>query len=106
MSQLLSILPQTPPEMEQEIRRRLDNGSATAVGPRRPTFALYTLGCKVNQYDSHQIARGLVARGFRRVEFRESADLYVIDTCTVTAEADKKSRKAAARAQRLSLIHI
>lgn len=66
----------------------------------RPTFALYTLGCKVNQYDSHQIARMLVARGFRRVEFKEVADLYVIDTCTVTAEADKKSRKAAARAQR------
>lgn len=68
--------------------------------PGAPTFALYTLGCKVNQYDSHQIARTLAARGFRRVEFRESADLYVIDTCTVTAEADKKSRKAAARARR------
>jgi threonylcarbamoyladenosine tRNA methylthiotransferase MtaB len=42
----------------------------------------------------------LVQRGFRRVEFRESADLYVIDTCTVTAEADRKSRKAAGRARR------
>lgn len=72
----------------------------TANRPLPPTFALYTLGCKVNQYDSHQIARSLVARGFRRVEFRDSADLYVIDTCTVTAEADKKSRKAAARARR------
>ena len=67
---------------------------------QRPTFALYTLGCKVNQYDSHQIARMLVAQGFRRVPFREVADLYVIDTCTVTAEADKKSRKAASRAHR------
>ena len=67
---------------------------------QRPTFALYTLGCKVNQYDSHQIARMLSAQGFRRVPFREVADLYVIDTCTVTAEADKKSRKAAARARR------
>ena len=65
-----------------------------------PTFALYTLGCKVNQYDSHQIARLLLGRGFRRVEFREVADLYVIDTCTVTAEADRKSRKAAGRARR------
>lgn len=70
------------------------------TGAPNPTFALYTLGCKVNQYDSHQIARTLVSRGFRRVEFRESADLYVIDTCTVTAEADKKSRKAAGRARR------
>ncbi len=40
----------------------------------------------------------LVGQGFRRVPFREVADLYVIDTCTVTAEADKKSRKAASRA--------
>ena len=77
------------------------NGDDAALsGVRRPTFALYTLGCKVNQYDSHQIARALMQRGFRRVEFRESADLYVIDTCTVTAEADRKSRKAAGRARR------
>ncbi|HEX8834478.1 MAG TPA: MiaB/RimO family radical SAM methylthiotransferase [Abditibacteriaceae bacterium] len=75
--------------------------TASPTAPsRRPTFALYTLGCKVNQYDSHQISRTLVQRGFQRVEFRESADLYVIDTCTVTAEADKKSRKAAGRAHR------
>ena len=40
----------------------------------------------------------LVGEGFRLVPFREVADLYVIDTCTVTAEADKKSRKAASRA--------
>lgn len=96
MSQLISILPQTPREI-------LDRAQESATSPpdrQRPTFALYTLGCKVNQYDSHQIARMLVARGFRRVEFREPADLYVIDTCTVTAEADKKSRKAASRAKR------
>ena len=92
MSQLISLLPQTP----REILER----SARPQTLARPTFALYTLGCKVNQYDSHQIARMLVAQGFRRVEFKEVADLYVIDTCTVTAEADKKSRKAASRARR------
>jgi threonylcarbamoyladenosine tRNA methylthiotransferase MtaB len=91
MSSPISFLPQTPPEIQG--RFALPRGA-------RPTFALYTLGCKVNQYDSHQIARMLVAQGFRRVEFRESADLYVIDTCTVTAEADRKSRKAASRARR------
>ena len=84
-----------PPSSLKKQPLLLENTSLSA-----PTFALYTLGCKVNQYDSHQIARTLTARGFRRVEFRESADLYVIDTCTVTAEADKKSRKAAARARR------
>jgi threonylcarbamoyladenosine tRNA methylthiotransferase MtaB len=81
-----------PPELKERGARSLSSA--------RPTFALYTLGCKVNQYDSHQIARMLVAQGFKRVEFRESADLYVIDTCTVTAEADRKSRKAASRARR------
>jgi threonylcarbamoyladenosine tRNA methylthiotransferase MtaB len=94
MPQNIALLPNTPSAVRAAARRsRPDEAKA-------PTFALYTLGCKVNQYDSHQIARTLVARGFRRVEFRESADLYVIDTCTVTAEADKKSRKAAARAHR------
>lgn len=94
MSQLLNILPQIP----ADVAKRLHTVPELPSG--RPTFALYTLGCKVNQYDSHQIARMLVARGFKRVEFREAADLYVIDTCTVTAEADKKSRKAASRAVR------
>ena len=102
MPQNITLLSATPPR----IKNGAKNGALPAVrknaanSPIAPTFALYTLGCKVNQYDSHQIARSLVARGFRRVEFREGADLYVIDTCTVTAEADKKSRKAAARARR------
>ncbi len=103
MSQPLPLVRQAPAEV---LRRGLPAPvglPASAGGPassRQPTFALYTLGCKVNQYDSHQIARMLVQRGFRRVEFRERADLYVIDTCTVTAEADRKSRKAAGRARR------
>lgn len=91
MAQLLSIFPQTPAEILTR---------APADTPRAPTFAVYTLGCKVNQADSNGLARILQSKGFRRVEFREAADLYVIDTCTVTNEADKKSRKAAARAQR------
>src|SRR4028119_905433 len=109
MSYYVSIpfLPQTPANITQrgqELSKLPVSATLQATTPhislRRPTFALYTLGCKVNQYDSHQISRSLVQRGFRRVEFRESADLYVIDTCTVTAEADKKSRKAAGRARR------
>ncbi|MBW3635299.1 MAG: hypothetical protein KY445_02380, partial [Armatimonadetes bacterium] len=88
----ISFLPQMPREVQER--------AVSVASSRRPTFALYTLGCKVNQYDSHQISRILVSKGFRRVEFRDSADLYVIDTCTVTAEADKKSRKAASRARR------
>lgn len=91
----ISILSQTPAEIA-------NRGQAMAVKSTfgAPSFAIYTLGCKVNQAESHQIAQMLQSSGFRQVTFREAADLYVIDTCTVTAEADKKSRKAAARAQR------
>ena len=102
MSQTISLTPILPVADQDALRDRTRSHVAAqakreqSVG--QPTFALYTLGCKVNQYDSHQIARMLVGQGFRRVPFREVADLYVIDTCTVTAEADKKSRKAASRA--------
>ncbi len=84
--------------LRERARRHVAGRAARDATVGQPTFALYTLGCKVNQYDSHQIARMLVGEGFRLVPFREVADLYVIDTCTVTAEADKKSRKAASRA--------
>ncbi|MCS6862946.1 MAG: hypothetical protein NZT92_21790, partial [Abditibacteriales bacterium] len=59
-----------------------------------PTFAIYTLGCKVNQYDSNQIARLMQEQGFQQVAFHQPADAYIIDTCTVTHIADRKSRKA------------
>jgi len=98
MSSPISILPQLPLEITRRLHAVPPPDGATNSGA--PTFAIYTLGCKVNQYDSHQIARTLMQRGFRRVEFREAADLYVIDTCTVTSEADRKSRKAAGRALR------
>jgi threonylcarbamoyladenosine tRNA methylthiotransferase MtaB len=91
----ISILPQTPVEI---LKRGTTARAKSTFGA--PSFAIYTLGCKVNQADSHQIAQMLQRSGFRQVAFREAADLYVIDTCTVTAEADRKSRKAAARAQR------
>ncbi|WP_066688790.1 tRNA (N(6)-L-threonylcarbamoyladenosine(37)-C(2))-methylthiotransferase MtaB [Christensenella intestinihominis] len=54
--------------------------------------AAYTLGCKVNQYDTNAMMELLEADGFERVEFHEEADVYLINTCTVTNTADKKSR--------------
>ena len=107
MSQTISLTPHLSDEAQAALRAQGRCHAAARDRARslrqattgQPTFALYTLGCKVNQYDSHQIARLLVGQGFRRVPFREVADLYVIDTCTVTAEADKKSRKAASRAR-------
>ncbi len=63
-----------------------------------PTVSVYTLGCKVSQYESEALAEELVRRGFTRVEFDTPADVYVINTCTVTAESDRKSRQYIRRA--------
>ncbi len=65
-------------------------------------FAIATLGCKVNQYDSAIIESRLGARGMLRREFSEVADVYVINTCTVTDRADIESLKLARRARRLN----
>lgn len=55
--------------------------------------AFYTLGCKVNQYESQAMAQGLEKHGFSIVDCSEDADIYVINSCTVTAESDRKTRQ-------------
>ena len=60
-----------------------------------PRVALHTLGCKVNQYESEKIAEDFRSRGFELVRFSDEADIYVVNTCTVTQTADSKSRQAA-----------
>lgn len=62
--------------------------------------AFYTLGCKVNQYDTYAIQEMFVKRGYRVVDFDSVADIYVINTCTVTNLSDKKSRQIIRRAKR------
>ncbi|MDO6674763.1 tRNA (N(6)-L-threonylcarbamoyladenosine(37)-C(2))-methylthiotransferase MtaB [Tenacibaculum sp. 1_MG-2023] len=52
--------------------------------------AFYTLGCKLNFSETSTIARNFVNEGFERVEFEEEADIYVINTCSVTDNADKR----------------
>lgn len=65
-------------------------------------IALFTIGCKVNQYETEAIAEKLEALGFKLVDFRDKADIYVINTCTVTGESDRSSRQAIYRAKRIS----
>ena len=55
--------------------------------------AFYTLGCKVNQYETNAIAQRFIEKGYKKVEFEDVADIYVINTCSVTNMADKKSRQ-------------
>lgn len=64
--------------------------------------ALFTVGCKVNQYETQAMAESLERKGFQRVDFSEPADLYLINTCTVTAQSDYSSRQAIYRAHRRS----
>lgn len=63
-----------------------------------PTVALHTLGCKVNQFETEAIWQMFKDKNYKRVRFDECADVYVINTCTVTNNADKKSRQIIRRA--------
>lgn len=63
---------------------------------------IYTLGCRVNQYESDAIVEKLRKRGFEIVPFGEACDVAIINTCTVTAESDRKSRQFIRRAKNVS----
>ena len=65
-------------------------------------IAIFTLGCKVNQYETQAMETELVRRGHTLVPFDGPADAYLINTCTVTAVSDKKSRQLIRRAQKMS----
>ncbi|MED3661517.1 tRNA (N(6)-L-threonylcarbamoyladenosine(37)-C(2))-methylthiotransferase MtaB [Ureibacillus sp. FSL K6-8385] len=64
------------------------------------TVAFHTLGCKVNHYETEAIWQLFKQHGYQRVDFEEQADVYVINTCTVTNTGDKKSRQVIRRAIR------
>ena len=62
--------------------------------------AFYTLGCKLNFSETSTIARNFVNEGFDRVDFSEKADIYVINTCSVTENADKRFKTIVKQAQK------
>lgn len=64
------------------------------------TVAFHTLGCKVNQYDTQAMRERFEQAGCRTVEFEEKADIYVVNTCTVTGTGDKKSMQTIRRCHR------
>ncbi len=59
----------------------------------QPTVGIWTLGCKVNQYESEAIAEAFVGEGFDVCHHTAPCDVYIINTCTVTAESDRKARQ-------------
>src|SRR5215208_6987610 len=68
------------------------------------TFCISTLGCKVNQYESEQIASLLRSRGLRQVEEAQGADLRIVNTCSVTVQAASKSRQTVRRNHSLPVL--
>lgn len=64
------------------------------------TVAFHTLGCKVNHYETEAIWQLFKQAGYERTDFETNADVYVINTCTVTNTGDKKSRQVIRRAVR------
>ena len=64
--------------------------------------AITTLGCKTNQFESAAMSESLAAAGYENVPFTQSADVYIINTCTVTAKSDAESRRLIRRAARLN----
>jgi threonylcarbamoyladenosine tRNA methylthiotransferase MtaB len=64
--------------------------------------AFYTLGCKLNFAESSSIARSLEPMGFVRADFQDNPDLFVINTCSVTEQADKKCKKVVREAKKIN----
>src|SRR5712692_6274614 len=66
----------------------------------KTTFAVATLGCKVNQADSEAIGEQMSTAGFVQRDFSEAADVYIVNTCTVTHPGDRSSRQIISQARR------
>ena len=64
------------------------------------TVAFHTLGCKLNFSETSTISRDFVQHGFEKVDYREKADIYVINTCSVTENADREARKLIRQSKR------
>ena len=64
--------------------------------------AFYTLGCKVNQYETNAMIQQFIKAGYDIAEFDEVADVYIVNTCTVTNMADRKSRQMLRRVKELN----
>ena len=64
--------------------------------------ALYNLGCKVNSYETELMRQMFQEKGYEIVPFDKTADIYIVNTCTVTGIADRKSRQLLHRARRLN----
>jgi threonylcarbamoyladenosine tRNA methylthiotransferase MtaB len=89
-------------KIKEVINLSLDGDAFYKKYGRKKIMSALTLGCKVNQYETEAMQELFVADGYEVVDHTEKADVYVINTCTVTATGDKKSRQFIRRAKRLN----
>lgn len=85
---------------EKRTRKNCFSLRADRVSYGMATVALETIGCRLNRYETERLASELTALGLRRVAAHDCADLYILNTCTVTAAADADCRKLIGRAIR------
>ena len=70
------------------------------MGIQSKRIAFHTLGCKLNFSETATISRDFIRHGFEKVDYRDKADIYVLNTCSVTENADKEARKLIRQAKR------
>ena len=68
----------------------------------RKKVAFYTLGCKVNQYETNAMSQKFLETGYEVTDFEDLADIYIVNTCTVTNMSDRKSRQMLRRVKKIS----
>ncbi|MDO5556111.1 MAG: hypothetical protein Q4G09_05705 [Clostridia bacterium] len=71
-------------------------------GEIKKRVAFYTLGCKVNQYETNAMIEQFINKGYEIANFDDMSDIYVINTCTVTNVSDKKSRQIIRRVKQIN----
>ena len=92
--------PQVKPQPRVTRKPRVTPKAEAAPEPRAETVAFVTVGCKLNQFETEQMRELAQAGGYGTCPAEESADVYVINTCTVTSKSDYRSRQAVRRAVR------
>ena len=68
----------------------------------KKTVSFYTLGCKVNQYETNAMEQQFIKNNYEIVENTQKADIYIINTCTVTNMAERKSRQMLRRVKEIN----
>lgn len=80
----------------------MDYGPWTVTFARMKKVAFYTLGCKLNYAETSSISREFEAKGYRKVDFADTPDIFIINTCSVTENADRKCKKIVREARAIS----